>query len=233
MENRFTLRHAASLQLFWFLVNGLIILSQQFTFTLKDITDFFHFLYFMSGRLLMIPIILYFATILEEKSFSSLGLNLNDFKPNLKLGLRLNLPLLVMVLLFVHLPFSGGTLDGGSLNPLLAIMEPEDLGKSLLYLMPLTLLTILPSLAEELLYRGILWPIFQKYFGLYLGLPLNALYYAFIFFEFQVEIFLIKFCVGLICTYLYHRTQSLVGPVTFQALYHAIFILYVFGFNYW
>lgn len=233
MENRMKIRHAASLQLFWFLLNGFIILSQQFTFSLRNITDFFHFLYFMSGRLLMIPIILYFATILDEQSFSKLGLTLRDLKENLWLGIQLNLPLLFMVILFMNLPLGGGSLDNGALKPLFTITHPVDLGKSLPYLLPLAGVTLLPALAEELLFRGVFWPIFRRYFGIYIGILLNASYYAFIFFEFQGELFLIKFCVGLICCILYHRTQSLVAPVTFQTLYHAIFILYLFGFKYW
>lgn len=233
MENKYQLRHAISLQLFWFLLNGLIILSQQFTFSLKDITDLFHFLYFMSGRLIMIPIILYFATILEERSFAQLGLTKKDLATNIRTGIRLNLPLLAMVLLFINLPLSSGASKALSFHPLFTIHDPSDLGQSLLYLLPLSFVAFLPALAEELLYRGILWPIFRKYFGIYVGILFNAAYYAFIFFEFQIEIFLLKFCVGLICAILYHQSGSLAAPVTFQALYHAIFILYIFGFSYW
>ncbi len=227
------LRQAAALQLCWFMINGLIILSQQFTFPDREITDFLHFLYFLSGRLLLVPLILYLGTIQGQRSFADLGLTLKNFGQNIKLALKLSLPLLVMVMLFINLPYSLELLEGEALNPLFTLSTPGSLTRSLLYLLPVTMITLLPALADELLFRGFLLPLFLSRFGVYFGIILNALYYAFIFFEFQREILIINLCVGLICAHLFYRTGSIITSTLFQALYHAIFILYLFGFHYW
>lgn len=76
------------------------------------------------------------------------------------------------------------------------------------FVLPFLIGGFLVPLAEELFYRGILYPPFKRKFGVVLGILICGLIFALAHFD---QVWLIEvFLVGVVLTYLYHRFRSIV-----------------------
>jgi len=89
----------------------------------------------------------------------------------------------------------------------------------------LTMVIVLVPIVEEILFRGILYPLVKQ-----AGYPKVALWGVSLFFaamHFNVVIFVPLFVLALLLTWLYERTDNLLAPIAAHSLFNALnFALY-------
>ncbi|GAB6138757.1 CPBP family intramembrane glutamic endopeptidase [Halanaerobaculum tunisiense] len=226
-EQEFTILQLLKLQAIWYLINFLIIFCQHYVqFEIPYFNDFYHIIFKVIGRSFFIPYLLYWATI-HDLSFRDLGITTNNLWLNLKLGTKISLVLLAGIII-INL-----SLTTAEINPLVMINDLKDLTTTLLYLPLLVIGYLIPALSKELLYRGIVYHYWRTKLGWTIGLLISNLYYVISYFDFTLGHLIIYLLVGLITTYLYYKTKSLVASVLFQTIYQASLTLYLFSFTNW
>ncbi|MCK8816171.1 CPBP family glutamic-type intramembrane protease [Natroniella sulfidigena] len=228
-SNNFPLIDLIKAQFIWYLINFLIIFFQ--TYVSPDELPYLEEIYFLIfsiiGQGLFISFLLYWTTMIYELSFAELGINLNNFLTNLKLGLKISCPFLIGII-FIHL-----ILTTEQITPLIIITDLDQLASSLLYFLLLFIGYLVPAFSKELFYRGFIYYQFRQNYGLKLGFLASLIYYTVSYLDFRLSSLLIHFIVGAITTYLSHKTDSLLAATIFRSTYQASLTLYLFSFSNW
>ncbi|MBI1882971.1 MAG: CPBP family intramembrane metalloprotease [Chlamydiae bacterium] len=86
-------------------------------------------------------------------------------------------------------------------------------------------IVILVPFLEEIFFRGFLYALLRKSFGMGKAMVLNSLLFSSLHFSFLA--FLPIFCIGLFLAYLYEKTGSLFAPMVFHALNNTVAVLLV------
>lgn len=222
------LKEIIKAQLVWYLINFLIIFFQLYvSFEIPYINNFYMIIFKFIGHSFFISFLLYYTTIVYELSFQDLGVNFTNFIHNTKLGIKLSTIFLFSIIL-VHL------IDKKiEITPIIEIKNSKDFELSIIYFLLLFLCYLIPAFSKELLYRGFIYYHFKKEYGLILGLIISVLYYTFSYLDIKPTSIILHILMGIITTYLYEKTDSLVTSTIFQATYQASLSLYLFSFDKW
>lgn len=124
-------------------------------------------------------------------------------------------------------------INGGFLSLLSQVFQLENDGLEVLrknqsFFQQIIFLAFLPSIAEELLFRGVYEKTFLKY-GKVFGLFFSALLFSFFHFEFQN--FLAPFLFGLLLAYIYLHLNHLIYVIYGHFLHNFISILFLHFYN--
>ncbi|MGM0502729.1 MAG: CPBP family intramembrane glutamic endopeptidase [Bacillota bacterium] len=213
-------------QLLWYLFNFLILfLEQNVAFDLPLLDNFYLISFKIVGRSLFLAFFLYWATMVYSLSFKNLGLTIKNFFSNLKLGVIVSCPLLLgSILCHFYLK---------DLNTLININNLEDLMISLLYFIIIFVFCLIPALSKEVFFRGFIFTQLKKKHGYLIAFILELSFYALVHLNFKTEIIIIHLIVAFISTYLYHKTDSLLSSIIFQATYQASLTTFLFSFLGW
>ncbi|MCK8824386.1 CPBP family glutamic-type intramembrane protease [Fuchsiella alkaliacetigena] len=229
-EHNWNKKELLKLQLIWYLSLLLLSITEYYHLpNMPELESFFHFLAGISIKLLLIAYLIYTLLFKQNFSLKQIGLSSQNLFTGCKLGIKVSLPLLVMILLLIHLPQEHLNLNQ-KFQPLITVSSLEDLINSFFYFLTLLLLTIVPALATELFYRVVIYQFFKERLGVLLGGIVAAIYYAITLLNFDPNLLLAHFLVGGISIYLYERSSSLIAAIIWQAIYQATIILYIFGF---
>ncbi|AZR71944.1 hypothetical protein BBF96_00090 [Anoxybacter fermentans] len=215
----------------WFFLAGIYEMTQQLIFEGSPfLTRIIHYLFFITIRLLFIPIVLYLICYRRSLDSKLLGLTLRKFWVMSKIGIKASWPIIPLVLLFIHLPL---VYTNTNLRPMIKVTSPEEIAVSLVYFIILFIMTIIPSLSEELLFRGLTFPFLKERLALWQALLLNAIIYGIFYIQFNIYHLFLRIVLGFFTTYLFWRSKSLIPSTILQAFFHATFILYIFGWGFW
>ncbi len=223
-----SLKEILKVQLFWYLTNILVLLSQNYLYFELPYLDNLYILTFkIIGSSIFIAILLYWTTMKYDLNFYDLGINFNYFMSNLNLGLKLSFLILVGVIT-IQL-----TTSINLINPLIQIVNAKSLNSSILYFILLFFFYLIPAFSKELFYRGFIYYYFKNNYGLLIGSILSVIYYTCSYLDPQPSALSIHLLMGIITNYLYEKTDSLVSSTILQASYQASLSLYLFSFDKW
>ncbi|OCL27802.1 CAAX protease [Orenia metallireducens] len=222
------LKEIIKAQSIWYLINFLILFFQLYVyFDIPYINNFYIMIFKFIGSSFFISFLLYYTTMVYDLSFQEIGINFDNFIGNIKLGLQLS-SFFLLGIIIIHL--SDNNLK---INSIINIHGGKDFRLSIIYFMILFICYLIPAFSKELLYRGFVYYHFKKEYGIIVGFILSTLYYALSYLDLRVITIVIHILVGVITTYLYEKTDSLVTSVIFQATYQASLSLYLFSFDKW
>lgn len=225
------LRDLVILYLIWFFVAGLIVMTKQLVFAGSlFFTQGVQFLFFIALRLGFLPVAISFLTARREFPLERVGLHFQHFWPVVRMSCRVSLPIIPLTLLLVHLPLVYQT---PMLHPLYSATTPETIAISLVYSFLLFFMNLLPSVSEELLFRGLTFTFLQERLNTFWALLLSSLLYGLFYMQFNVYMILIRMLIGFFTGILFWRSKSLIPSVCLQAAFHTAFILYIFGLGWW
>jgi hypothetical protein len=97
------------------------------------------------------------------------------------------------------------------------------------FLQVLTVMALLPAVAEEAMFRGVLQPLLVKGSGKHFGIVLTSLIFALLHQQFQV--LLAIFVLGLVLGYLREWTKSLWVPTLVHFVNNGSIVVMVYFFN--
>lgn len=232
LKQRFiTLKDLLIIYLIWFFLQGFYEMTGQLVFPGSlFLTQAVHYCFFITVRLLFIPIVLYFILYRYSLPAEKIGLTLRRFWKMSKIGIKASIPLLPLILFLVHLPL---VYTNSQLKPMVTATTPEEIANSLVYFILIFFITIIPALSEELLFRGLTFTFLEERWGTFKALLMNPLIYGIFFMQFNLYLALLRIVIGFFTTYLFYRSRSLIPSTIFQALFHSAFILYLFGWGWW
>ncbi|GAB6099885.1 hypothetical protein JCM16358_17640 [Halanaerocella petrolearia] len=224
-EEELTIIDLIRLQLIWYIINFLVIFCQNhIQFELPYFNDLYQIIFKIIGRSFFISFVLYWITNYDI-SFSELGINFNW--TSTKVGVRIS-SFLLLGMLIINLSFTKEII-----TPLIDIRDVTDLTSSFFYLLLLIIGYLIPAFSKELFYRGFIYYHFREKFGGKLAFIISNLYYTISYLDIRLNHLVIYLLIGIITTYLYHKTESLLAPTIFQTIYQASLTLYLFGFSEW
>ncbi|WP_408955537.1 CPBP family intramembrane glutamic endopeptidase [Natroniella sp. ANB-PHB2] len=228
-KNKLPLIDLIKAQSIWYLINFLIIFFQSYTSPdkLPYMKEIYFLIFNIIGQGLFVSCLLYWTTMIYELSFVELGINFDNFFNSLKLGLKISNPFFIGIII-IHL-----ILTAEHITPLIIITDLDQLALSLLYFLLLFIAYLFPAFSKELFYRGFIYYQFKKFYGLRLGFIISLIYYTVSYLDFRLSSLLLHFIMGLITTYLYHKTNSLLASIIFRSTYQASLTLYLFSFSNW
>lgn len=213
-------------QLLWYLFNFLILfLEQNLAFDLHILDNFYLMSFKIIGRSLFVAFFLYWATMHYDLKFKEMGITFKKFLANLKLGLMISWPLLLGIIIsHLHL---------NNLNILVTINSLETLSTSLIYFVIIFFCCLIPAFSKEIFFRGFVFGQLKENHGYLIAFLLTIIYYILIHLDFRPEIIALHSIVAFITTYLYHKTDSLLASIIFQATYQASLTTFLFSFTNW
>ncbi|MCK8826203.1 CPBP family intramembrane metalloprotease [Natroniella acetigena] len=228
-SNNLTLIDLVKAQSIWYLINFLIIFFHTYSSPdqLPYMEEIYFLLFSIIGQSLFVSCLLYWATMIYELSFMELGINFENFLTNLKLGLKVSHPFLIGIII-IHL-----ILTTEQITPLIIVTDLDQLALSMLYFLVLFIGYLFPAFSKELFYRGFIYYQLKRAYGLRLGFIISLIYYTISYLDFRLSSLLLHFIMGVITTYLCHKTDSLIAAVIFRSTYQASLTLYLFSFSNW
>lgn len=230
-KETWTIKDIIIIFIIWFFLTGFYEMTHQLVFEDSPfLTQSIHYLFFITIRLLFIPIAIYLFCFRTSRSVQDIGLTLDKISKMLKIGLKVSWPLMPMTLFLIHLPL---VYTEANLRPMYEATSPDKIAISLVFFIILFFMSIIPSLAEEVLFRGITFTFLSDRYSKWQALFVNALLYAFFYSHFDIYHLGIRFTLGFFTTYLYWKTENLIPSTILMASFHASMILYVFGWGYW
>ncbi|AGB40239.1 CAAX amino terminal protease family [Halobacteroides halobius DSM 5150] len=226
-KEKMTIIDLIKLQLIWYLTNFLIIFCQNYIqFELPYFNDLYQIIFKVIGRSFFISFLLYWTTI-YNLSFEELGIKFKNFLEDFEIGLEFSLFLLLGIII-INLSISEKII-----HPLVKISNLTELTLSLFYFGIVVISYLIPAFSKELLYRGLLFYYFKDKLGAKLGFIVSNLYYVVSYLDLRPGSIIIHLLVGIITTYLYYKTESLIASTIFQTIYQASLIVYLFSFSNW
>ncbi|MGM0471848.1 MAG: CPBP family intramembrane glutamic endopeptidase [Bacillota bacterium] len=218
------------LQLIWYVSLISLVIIKQYTFSqTTPLNSIFSYLFNLPIKLLVIAYLIYLLLFTKNFSLAEVGLTTNNYLAELNLGLKLSLPLPILNIILINLQHQ--QLDFNQLfTPLIKITSFNQLISSFFYFTVLTLFTLIPALAEELFYRGIIYNFFKERLGLLGGALISSFYYSLATLELSFGFLFSNFLAGIISIYLYERNSNIFSAVIWQSFYQTTLILYIVGF---
>ncbi|PIQ86335.1 MAG: hypothetical protein COV74_05115 [Candidatus Omnitrophica bacterium CG11_big_fil_rev_8_21_14_0_20_45_26] len=131
--------------------------------------------------------------------------------------------LMMMLLLVVVTNFFHWSPDP---HPLVGIFIEEETKAPWLVTYSWVLACFIGPVIEEVFFRGFVYPVFKKHWGIRWGMVLSAAFFALIhgnWFAFFPVFFL-----GMVLCYLYERRGSLISCISLHVLHNCIFVTYFF-----
>ncbi len=226
-----TLHKLLIMYLVWFFLTGFFEMTKQLVFEASPfLTQGIHYMFFITTRLIFIPIVIYFIIYRNSLSLESIGLTKKNFFSMVKVGIKISFITIPMILFLVHLPLVNSNIH---LHPMIKATSPEEIAISLVYFIFIFFMTFIPALSEELLFRGLTFPFLKERVGTWQALLLNAVLYAIFYLSFNPYMITLRIILGFFTTYLFWRSKNLIPSTILQAFIHSAFILYLFGWGWW
>lgn len=214
----------------WYLMAILHLILKEITFQSFLLSELFHFLFILSGRLIYLAVVIFYLTYFYPVGFPELGFNFSYLKQQLLTGLSLLIFLFSIVLLLVNIPLSYSMPE--KFSPLFYLLTPEDFIRSLLPLFLIFLTCIIISLSEQFLLNKIIYELFHfTIFNRFMARLLAALVYSVLIFDFSPPRIMINLLIASIAIILYLRYNSLLASALFMGGYYALYIVYIYGWD--
>lgn len=190
----------------------------------------FHiFIYFFKETLLL-GLLLYWYFFLYELPGEYFGLTFFNFRKSFLPTLKVMVPVILMLIIFVHIPLDSET--AGNFSPLMKIQGLPSGIISLLYLFFFTILFLIPACGMEILYRGFVGIYLENKMGRVLGGVSSALYFALFLGPWHLEWFFLNAFLGLLLFHMFRSKKTIWPGIFFMASFRSALLIYVFGWNF-
>ncbi len=156
-----------------------------------------------------------------QLDFKALGVTNYNFFKNLITGIKISSSLLLGIIII--------NLISDNITASFKINDINALSKSLAYFVITFLFYLIPAFSKELFFRGFINYQFSILYKPRKAFIYTVLYYTIAHFDLRLPILMINFLVGLITTYLYYKTGSIVASTIFQTVYKAAIAVYIFS----
>ena len=163
-------------------------------------------------RGLTIFLIIFFVSRVSGNWWSAIGLTRQSFSRHLLVGVIAGAALLTILTIGEKIMFHLAV-TGFQEHPL--ISSAKGAASVWKFLLPLFAGGLITPVAEEMLYRGMLYPVLAKSMGIFLGILNSSL--IFTLFHFSTYWFVEILFTGIVLTVLYWRTGSLIPGITAHA----------------
>lgn len=214
------------------LIRGFISACQTFLVPADHfLTPFFTALIYFIGQIILLVLLIFWLTHLYGISLQYFGLTYKNFKSGLLLFLKLALPFLIMLILVINWQLMEEP-QGAIFNPLVKINGIEGLIVSLVYFFLWLGIFLLPSLATEILYRGLVSSFMANKWGRIFGGVFNAIYFALLVSPLKASWFLFYVILGIILYHSFQSRQNLWPGILYLSFVQAALVMYVFGINF-
>ena len=173
--------------------------------------------------------VFYIIRVDYGQPLSVLGLSTDNWKPNVRLGLKHYFIILPFILLASYAVDFISKLFGfspGNQEIIMKLLE-EDSFSVLVFMVIFG--TLVAPVIEELLFRGFLHPAIRPVFGKTKTIIFSASLFALV--HLNIHVFLQIFILGLLLAYLYEKTRSLIAPITVHILHNSITIAFLISYK--
>jgi len=167
-----------------------------------------------------IAAVLYFVLKERQQNITSLGLTIRRFSTNIKYGVFAYIglvPILVSVMYMTMVLFKAFNIPIQP-QPVLVILKEEKHIPSLIYMGLFT--SLVGPFLEEIFFRGFAYGVFKKNLGIFWGIVTSAIFFAYI--HANLASFFPIFCLGILLTYLYEKTGSLIPSITVHVIHNSL-----------
>jgi hypothetical protein len=84
---------------------------------------------------------------------------------------------------------------------------------------------IIAPITEELIFRGMMYPLFKKSIGVLWGCVISSLIFSFI--HYNILTFSVLFVFSCCLTYIYERSNSIIVPIVSHSIFNGIMIILI------
>ena len=173
----------------------------------------------ITQAVLIIVFAFYFAAHYWQWGLREFGLGLENFKKGLSGGLKFG------PLIFILVVLSGAIIEmikpfEGEMQPFAQLVIKADSFSELFVLFLLGV--FIAPLAEEIYFRGLLFPVIKGHLGLAGGIIVSGLIFGVM--HFDLLRFLPLALGGMALAYLYHKTNSLYATITAHGVWNGIML---------
>jgi membrane protease YdiL (CAAX protease family) len=164
--------------------------------------------------------VLYFVLKERQENITSLGLTTRKFFTNIRYGIFAYVglvPILASVIYITTALFKAFNIPIEP-QPVLVILREENHIPSLIYMGFFT--SLVGPFLEEIFFRGFAYGVFKKSLGIFWGIVTSALFFAYI--HANLASFFPIFCLGVLLTYLYEKTGSLIPSITVHTIHNSL-----------
>ncbi len=175
--------------------------------------------------LAVISAILFYVLRERRQRIASLGLTPKRFFINIRYGVLAYvglMPVLAIVMFGTSNLFKYFNIPVEP-QPVLLILKEETHIPSLVYMCFFT--SLLGPVLEEIFFRGFLYGALKKRSGIFWGIILSAVFFAYI--HANLASFFPILCLGLLLAYLYERTGSLIPSITVHAIHNSLSLAFL------
>ncbi len=216
------------LQFSFFLIREFVRWGHD-TFITGD--GFVNLLFPVIGQLLFLAVVFFWLFFLYQVPPPYLGLTLEKLKSGSILGLKLGIPLVLLVIFLINFPMAARE-SPQAFSPVYFISNAETLATSFLYLALLGGILFLPALGTELYFRGIITGYFHRKWGSISAAFFSSIFFALFWGAVHPGWFIFHFILGLALYYLYVSRESLWPGVIYLTFIQAGLTLYAVGWDY-
>ena len=173
-----------------------------------------------------IAAIFYFVVGDGQEKIASLGLTAKQLFRNVKYGILGYIglvPVLGVVIFLVGVLFKKFNIPIEP-QPFLTMFCGEKHTPSLMYMAFFT--ALLGPVFEEIFFRGFVYNVFKKKLGIFGGIFLTSMFFAYL--HGNLAAFFPIFFLGLLLTYIYEKTGSLVSSITVHVIHNSVTLSFLF-----
>lgn len=178
---------------------------------------------FLTGYVLILLLVWYFALARRDASWSTLGFR--SFDVSRGLGLAVVWFFLVRIITAIYAIL----VEQIGIKPPEDMLEqiPELFGRDTLgFVLAFIVVVVAAPVIEELFFRGFIYPAFRERWGITAGIIVSGLLFAI--FHFNLYVFVPIAVVGFALAYLYERTGSLGPPIMLHAINNLISVVLIY-----
>lgn len=208
-----------------FVINNLVSYLLSWIFGLQNGMLLFATISLIQA-ILIIGFTFYLARNLWLWGFKELGLGLENLKKGFRGGLKYG-PLVFFLVVFGGVLMEKIKPFEGEMQPFAQLVIRANSFPELLMLGLLGV--IIAPLAEEIYFRGLLFPIIKKHLGVAGGIIVSGLIFGLM--HFDLLRFLPLALGGMALAYLYHKTNSLYTAITAHGVWNGIMLLILHFFQ--
>jgi membrane protease YdiL (CAAX protease family) len=175
--------------------------------------------------IIAIAAVLYFVLNEKRNKITSLGLTAKRVTVNIKYGVLAYIgliPILAFVMYLTTALFNKFNIPIEP-QPVLLILRNEKHIPSLIYMGFFT--AIFGPFLEEIFFRGFAYNLFKKTIGIFWGVLVSALFFAYI--HANLASFFPIFCLGILLAYLYEKTGSLIPSITVHVIHNSLSLIFL------
>lgn len=177
-----------------------------------------------------IAAVIYFVLVEGKQKIGTLGLSRKSFFVNIRYGTLAYIglvPVLALAMFSTEYLFKMFNMPIEP-QPVLMMLKNENHIPSLVYMGFFA--SILGPVMEEIFFRGFAYGVFKKRLGIFWGIVLSALFFAYI--HSNLASFFPIFCLGVLLAYIYEKTGSLISSMTVHIIHNSLSLLFLLFVKY-